>query len=103
MSNHLEIVNRFFAAVGAKNIDAAVECFAANAVVESPMGPQRGKEQIKSGLKMMASMPAPAAPPQAALEDGKVVARLTTPMGAMKMIFEFEGDLIVKQSMKMGG
>jgi ketosteroid isomerase-like protein len=103
MSTQLEVVNRFFAAVGAKNIDAAIECFAENAVVESPMGPQRGKNQIKSGLKMMASMPAPPSPPQAALEDGKVVARLATPMGAMKMIFEFDGELIAKQSMVMGG
>ncbi|MBL0923362.1 MAG: nuclear transport factor 2 family protein [Sphingomonadaceae bacterium] len=102
MSN-LDTVNGFFNALGAKDLDTAMTFFADDAVVESPMGPQNGKEQIRRGLQMMASMPAPPEPPVTVEEGDDVVVRMKTGMGPMKMTFSFTGSLISRQVVKMGG
>jgi ketosteroid isomerase-like protein len=101
MSGKLDTVNGLFAAIAAKDIEKALSYFADDAVVESPMGPQRGKDQIRGGLKMIVSMPAGGAP---ALheEADKVIGVGNSPMGKMTMTFEFNGDLIAKQSVRMG-
>jgi ketosteroid isomerase-like protein len=99
----VEVIENFFAALHAKDVDKAIGYFAEDAVVESPMGPQKGKEQILKGLKMMSSMPAPKDPIVPEQVDGAVIAKTKSPMGTFTMTFLLSDGLITKQSVKMGG
>ncbi|RVT42332.1 nuclear transport factor 2 family protein [Sphingobium algorifonticola] len=99
----IEVVQQFFDAVSARNIDGALALFSDDAVVESPMGPQRGKAEIRRGLEMMIGMSGGGQTPTLSEDAGKVIAQVQSPMGKISLGFTVnEDDLIAHQSFRMG-
>ncbi len=102
MSAQKTTVESMLAALEAKDLDGALAYFTDDAVLESPMGPQQGKAKIRGMFDMMTKMPSGGGAPTVVEENGVVIARGKGPMGPVTMTFDFAGDLISRQAVKMG-
>jgi ketosteroid isomerase-like protein len=98
---NLAVAERLFAALAAKDADVALACFSADAVVESPMGREVGRDQILAGIRRIFEMPAITSPVLRS-EGERVLGSGQSPMGPVKMTFEFSGGLITKQVVAPG-
>ncbi len=93
MSTEMETATVMVAALNAKDIEAALVHLTEDVELETPMGPRKGKSEARQMLNMMASMgqSVMAAPLE---EAGEIFSTSETPMGTIKVVFEFTGGAI---------
>ncbi len=87
MSSLLEAARGYIEALNNKNIDGALAHLTDDAVMDTPMGQQKGKGEIQKMLNMMSQMGRDTQTPAPVERDGQVFAELQTPMGAGKLVF----------------
>lgn len=102
MSADLELARAYVTTANAKDVDGCIAFFTDDAVMDSPMGPKKGKAEIRSTLNFllrMAGDPIPAP----GLVDGVPTTSFHTPGGKARMTFHFRGDQIEHLRVAVGG
>jgi hypothetical protein len=101
MPSHLEIADSYVKAANAKDVEACLALLTENAIMDSPMGPKKGKAEIRGLLNFLLRMMGDsiAAP---TLIDGVPATQFNTPGGRARMTFHFEGELISQVKVQVG-
>lgn len=93
MTDQLAIATAYVAAANAKDIDGCVDLLTEDAIMDSPMGPKKGKAAIRTMLGFLLKMSGTKMP-EPEVQDGTPTTSFRTPGGPAKMTFIFEGDKI---------
>ena len=102
MMSTIEIVKTYVNAWNAKEVDKIIGMFAEDAVMSSPMGPQKGKAQIRSSTSMFLAMTAKQTMTEPYEEAGVVHAKIKAPVGMVTLAFKVESGLIQRIDAKIG-
>jgi hypothetical protein len=95
----LETATAYVTAFVEKRFDDALAVLTEDVILDTPMGPKKGKASVKSALGILhklggAKLPLPFE------ENGVVKSNFRTPMGKAVMTFVFDGELIQHLSVK---
>lgn len=98
----LETVGAYVTAWNNRELENLMALFTENAVMSSPMGPQKGKAQIRSQSSMFLAMTAKNKMTDPYEENGAVRAKIKAPVGTVTLTFTVAGGLIDRIDAKMG-
>lgn len=97
----LETVQKYVNAWNARELDSIVGMFTEDGLMTSPMGPQKGKVQIRSTTSMFLAMTSKHAMTDAYIEDDLVRAKIKAPVGMVNMVFTTKDNLIQRIDSKI--
>jgi len=94
-------VEQWMEALRAKDLDAALALMSDEPVMDTPMGTKKGPAKVRGMLGVVANMGgANGAEP---VREGDVVTAIgSSPMGKVKLTFDFAGEAIEKVTAKLG-